>query len=192
MSPAPLTTDDIDPSQRIFQTRQYDVTISSSFPKNAKDTYSYTLTSEHMPSSTEEDSDLRSHRFKKNNDFYRTSVRSVSNNSYFFPTTGLYDLNCFLVNMTYECEFGNSTSVEGGVSRIEKSRDSFRTTLLLADKNTTHSTLVVMGISDWTPTDVEDGSVVAKEPVNATCTDVYTQVRYFVMAGQLCLISFPL
>lgn len=161
-----LTNDEQDTSQRILRTQRYDVMISSDFPKNAKEIYSYALTSEQMPP-VDEDMDLRSHRFRKNNDFYQTSVRNISNNSFFFPTTGLYNLSCVIANTTYKCQFGNNASVEG-VSRIQTSRHRFKTSLLLANTNATDNLFLAMGIKNW--------AGVSKKKMNATCSDAFTQV----------------
>jgi hypothetical protein len=175
MLPAILTSDEKDISQRILQTNRFDVTIGSPFPNETKETYSYTLSSEQMPSTADGDRDLRSHRFRKNNEFYRTSVRSASNNSYFFPTTGLYNLSCVLVNMTYECKFGKNASVEEGVSKIQSSRDQFKTSLFLTNKN--KNMFLATGLSNWITAETGNGSTTSKESGNATCSDVYTQVR---------------
>lgn len=170
------TNDEQDMTQRILQTHLYDVIISSPFSKKAKETYAYTLTSEQMPSSVDEDTDLRSHRFRKNNDFYQTSVRSISNNSFFFPTTGLYNFSCVIANMTYQCQFGNNTSVEEGVSRIQTSRDRFKTSLLLTN-NATNNMFLAMGLNNWDVAEAGNRSAVSRKNMNATCSDVYTQVR---------------
>jgi hypothetical protein len=127
-----------------------------------------------MPPTSDTDRDLRSHRFRKNNEFYRTSVRSVSNNSYFFPTTGLYNLSCVLVNTTYECKFGKNASVEEGVSKIQTSRERFKTSLLLTNKS--NNMFLAKGLSNWAAAQTGNGSPTSKENANATCSDVYTQV----------------
>jgi hypothetical protein len=177
--PSLLTNDEEYASQRIFQANRYDVIIGSPFPNETKETYSYTLSSEQMPPTSDTDRDLRSHRFKKNNEFYRTSVRSASNNSYFFPTTGLYNLSCVLVNTTYECKFGKSASAEEGVSTIQASRERFKTSLFLTDKS--NNMFLAAGLSK-----TGNASATSKGNTNATCSDVYTQVWPVISA-----IFFP-
>lgn len=131
-----------------------------------------------MPSSVVEDQDLRSHRFWKDNKFYRTSVRSVSNNAYFFPTTGMYNITCGLVNMTYQCTFGSNFGVDKGVLSMQTPINRFKTILFLDNKNVS-SVIQAKDFSSWTVTEIGNGSAV----MNATCNNVYTQVRpkYFVL-----------
>jgi hypothetical protein len=192
--PAPLTSDE-DTSQRIFQTNRYDVIVGSRFPNETKETYSYTLSSEQMAPTSDTDRDLRSHRFRKNNEFYRTSVRSASNNSYFFPTTGLYNLSCVLVNMTYECKFGENSSVEEEVSKIQTSRERFKTSLFLTNKR--NNMFLAKGLSNWVAAETGNGSATSKGNANATCNDAYTQVCLVISVSlfpRLCnsfLGSFP-
>lgn len=179
-----LSTSHEDTSQRILQTTRYDVIVDSRFPNETKETYSYTLSSEEMPPASDTDRDLRSHRFRKNNEFYRTSVRSASNNSYFFPTTGLYNLSCVLVNTKYECRFGKNASVAEEVPKVQTPRERFKTSLFLANKRT-HMFLVT-AVSNWVATETGNGSATSKENANATCSDVYTQV-----CPVISVVSFP-
>lgn len=169
-----ITNDTQDISQRILQTHRYDVMISTVFPQYANETHFFTPTSEHM-TTVDEDKDLRSHRQWKNNEFYRNSVRKVSNNSFFFPTTTIYNLTCALVDTTYQCQFGNNASMEEA-SRIQTSINRFKTSLLLADKNATNGMFLAMGLSNWAVAEAGNISAVSKENMNATCSDVYTQV----------------
>lgn len=165
-----LLNDEKSMSERILQTRHYEVMINSSSLNNAQETYSCTQTAEKMPSSVVHNRDLRSRRFWKDNEFYRTSVRSVSNNSYFFPTTGMYNLTCGLVNMTYQCKFGTNVSVDKCVSNTQTPINRFKTSLFLANKKDTNMILAT-GFSK------QIGSKVANRSaeMNATCSDIYTQ-----------------
>lgn len=176
VTPISLLTKEQNTSQHILETRRYDVVVSSPSPKNAKEIFSYTLTSEQKPLSANEDTDLRSHRFRKNNDFYRTSVRSISNNSFFFPATGLYNFSCGIANTTYQCQFGNNASAEDEVLRIQTSRDRFNTSLLLAKKNATNDMFLALRLSSWTAIEAGKTSAVSNKDMNATCSDVYTEV----------------
>lgn len=123
-----------------------------------------------MPSSVV-DPDLRSHRIWKENKFYRTSVRNVSNNSFFFPTTGIYQVTCGLVNMTYQCTFGSNVGMDTSVSTMQTLINRFKTKLFLANNNVS-SAIQAKDFSSWTVIEVGNGSAV----MNATCSDVYTQV----------------
>jgi hypothetical protein len=168
------TSDEKNTSQRILQANRYDVIVDSRFPNETKETYSYTLSSEQMPPISDTDRDLRSHRFRKNNEFYRTSVRSASNNSYFFPTTGLYNLSCVLINTTHVCKFGENASIEDGVSKVQTSRERFKTNLFLTNKS--NNMFLATGLSNWFAAETDTGSATSKGNANATCSDAYTQV----------------
>ena len=178
MSPTLLTNDEKRTSQGILQTRRYDVMISSTSPNDTQNIYHYTLTAEQMPSSVVEDRDVRSHRFWKDNKFYRTSVRSVSNTSYFFPTTGIYNITCGLANMTYQCTFGSNFGLGTGVSNMQTPINRLKTVLFL-DNNNVSSVIQANDFSRWTVTEIGNGSAVT----NAKCSDVYTQVssKFFVL-----------
>jgi hypothetical protein len=178
MSPTPLTNDGKRASQGILQTRRYEVMISSTSPNDTQEIYPYKLTAEQMPSSVVDDRDVRSHRFWKDNKFYRTSVRSISNNSYFFPATGMYNINCGLVNMTYQCTFGSNFGVDTGLSSMQTPINRFKTILFL-DHNNVSSAIQAKDCSSWTIAEIGNGSAV----MNATCSDIYTQVnpKFFVL-----------
>lgn len=170
MSPTLSTNEEKRTSQGILQTRRYDVMISSTSPNDTQDIYHYTLRADQMPSSVVDDLDLRSHRFWKENKFYRTSVRSVSNNSYFFPTTGIYNITCGLVNMTYQCTFGSNFVTDIGVSSMQTPINRFKRILFL--DNNVSSVIQEKDFSSWTVTEIGNGSAV----MNAKCSDVYSQV----------------
>jgi len=170
VSPTLLTNDKKITSQDILQTRHYEVIISSTSPNDTQEIYPYTLTAEQMPSLVVDDRDLRSHRFWKENKFYRTSVRSVSNNSYFFPTTGMYNITCGLVNMVYQCTFGSNIGVDTGLSTMQTPINRFKT-ILFRDNNNVSSVIQAKDFSSWTVTEIGNGLAV----MNATCSDVYTQ-----------------
>jgi hypothetical protein len=173
-----LTNDEKRTSQGILQTRHYEVMISSTSPNDTQEIYPYTLTAEQMPSAVVDDRDLRSHRFWKDNKFYRTSVRSVSNNSYFFPTTEMYNITCGLVNMVYQCTFDSNFGVDTGLSTMQTPINRFKT-ILFRDNNNVSSVNQTKDFTSWTVTEIGNGSTV----MNATCNDVYTQVSltYFVL-----------
>jgi len=181
VSPTLLSHDEKRTSQGILQTRRYKVKISSTSPNDTQEIYPYALKAEQMPSSVVEDTDLRSNRFWKDNKFYRTSVRSVSNNSYFFPTTGMYNITCGLVNMTYKCAFGSNFGVDTGVSSMQTPINRFKTISFL-DNNNVSSVIQANDFSSWTVREIGTGSAVK----NVTCSDEYTQVSPKCLYG-----SFP-
>jgi hypothetical protein len=169
------TNDERDTAQRILHTNRYDVIIGSALPDETKETYSYTLSSEQLPPPTDTDRDMRSHHFRKNNELYRSSVRSASNNSYFFPTTGLYNLSCVIVGTTYECKLGKEASFEERASKIKTPRERFQASLLLT--NNSNSIFTATGLSKWVTAETGNGSATSKQVSKVTCSDVYTQVR---------------
>lgn len=184
MSSTPLANDEKSTSQRILQTRRFDVVISSTSPNDTQEVYPFILRAEQMSPSVVEDRDLRSRRFWKDNKFYRTSVRSVSNNSYFFPTTGMYNITCGLVNRTYQCKFGGNVRVDTGVSSMQTPINRFKTSLFLANNNVS-SVILAKDISSWTVTKVGNESA----EMRPTCSDVYTQVSlefYVVFFPSYC------
>lgn len=172
VSPTLLPHDEKRTSQGILQTRHYNFIISSTSPNDTQEIYPFALKAEQMPSLVVDDTDLRSHRFWKDNKFYRTSVRSVSNNSYFFPTTGIYTIACGLVNMTYKCTFGSNFGVDTDVSSMQTPIYRFKKILFL-DNNNVSSVIQANDFSSWTVREIGTGSAVT----NATCTDVYTQAE---------------
>lgn len=178
VSPSLSTNDEKRASQSILQTHHYDVMINNTSPNDIQEIYPYTITAEQMPSSVVDDRDLRSHRFWKDNKFYRTSVRSVSNNSYFFPTTEMYNITCGLVNMTYQCTFGSNFDVDTGVSSMQTPINRFKTIIFL-DNNKVRSVIQAKDFSSWTVIEIGNGSAV----MNVTCSDLYTPVspKFFVL-----------
>ena len=162
----PDIQDDNNTNYLLPRTRNYDVIISD----NITNTFSYSLTSEQLPEEIQgkPKDDLRNHLKLKNNEFYRTSVRMISNNSFFFPTTGLYNLSCELVNSTlsttYQCRFGDGLNVEEGISKIQTIRKHFKTNVFLNDNK---HMFLASAISNWTNS---NGNF------NSTCEDMFSQV----------------
>lgn len=173
--PAVESNDERETTHRILHANRYDVIIGSAYPSGPKETYSYTLSSDQTAPATDTDRDLRSHRYRKNNEFYRSSVRSASNDSYFFPTTGLYNLSCILANATYECKFGKDASYEDRLSKVKAPRERFLASVLLA--NSSNNMLLAMGLGNWVIAETGNGSATSKDMADVTCSDVYTQVR---------------
>ncbi|KAJ9578796.1 hypothetical protein L9F63_005004, partial [Diploptera punctata] len=152
----------------LTRTKNYDIIITD----NITNTFSYSLTSEQMPQEILEKpkDDLRNHLKLKSNEFYRTSVRMISNDSYFFPTTGLYNFSCQLLNSTlstkYHCRFGDGLNIEEGVSKIQTVRKQFTTTLFLSGNN---NVFLASTISNWTNNNNVN--------YNSTCEDTFLQKK---------------
>lgn len=60
---------------------------------NEVKSYSYNLTKEEVPRQQTKQEALNQ-RFMKPNDHFRRSIRRLSRNDYFFPTSGVYNLTC--------------------------------------------------------------------------------------------------
>ncbi|CAH1153761.1 unnamed protein product [Phaedon cochleariae] len=94
----------------IIQTRSYDVQIYD-IQNNATLTYTYKLSKDdiHEP---EPISKAKNQKTLKNNEKFRTSVRKLSKNSFYFPTVSMYNFSCDM-------------SKEPAVSCVLGSRDQF-------------------------------------------------------------------
>lgn len=89
--PSPQSEDEPELSvDSILKARSY--TIQIRIGKETK-TYSYNLTVDDVPKQQTKQEAL-SQRFMKNNDHFRRSIRRLSRNDYFFPTTGLFNITC--------------------------------------------------------------------------------------------------
>ncbi|XP_075232468.1 uncharacterized protein LOC142330866 isoform X2 [Lycorma delicatula] len=83
-------------SAAILRTRSYTAIIHNS-DSNTTDNYSYTLSADDLPlfrTPHPHETDARSNRKMKNSGHFRTSVRKLKTNTYFFPTSGLYNFSC--------------------------------------------------------------------------------------------------
>lgn len=83
-------------SAAILRTRNYTVVITDTY-SNTSDQFMYTLQADDLPlfrAQTAEDLDKRNFRLMKNKKHYQTSVRQLTDKTYFFPTSGLYNLTC--------------------------------------------------------------------------------------------------
>ncbi|CAL7943469.1 unnamed protein product [Xylocopa violacea] len=58
----------------------------------ANSSFKFSIAQSDMPQQKEED--LREHRKLKNNEYFKTSIRQLSANEYFFPSNQLYEFSC--------------------------------------------------------------------------------------------------
>uniref|UniRef100_A0A1B6CUD4 Major facilitator superfamily (MFS) profile domain-containing protein n=1 Tax=Clastoptera arizonana TaxID=38151 RepID=A0A1B6CUD4_9HEMI len=85
-----------DESKAILSTRNYTV-ILKNILRNTSDQYTYTLKADDLPlykAPRPEDEDKRNLRQMVNKQHYPTSVRKLTDMTYFFPTSGLYNFSC--------------------------------------------------------------------------------------------------
>ncbi|PSN42174.1 hypothetical protein C0J52_09851 [Blattella germanica] len=154
-------------SDLLSYANNFEVIVTS----NITNTFSYSL----PPQKQEElkingDSDKRNKRILKNNEHYLTTIRVISNDSIFFPTSGLYNLSCVFMNDTfpkkYQCKFGENIGLE---------EDS----IIKHFKSSLHSS---GEISRFTASALS----ITKENISAMCEDTYSQM------GQRVSVSIPM
>ncbi|KAG8298219.1 hypothetical protein J6590_018623 [Homalodisca vitripennis] len=83
-------------STTILRTRNYTILIKDTIT-DTTDQVMYHLHAEDLPlfrAPRPEDEDKRNHRLMKNKAHYQTSVRKLTDSTFFFPTSGLLDLVC--------------------------------------------------------------------------------------------------
>ncbi|XP_046673323.1 uncharacterized protein LOC124362668 [Homalodisca vitripennis] len=83
-------------STTILRTRNYTILIKDTIT-DTTDQVMYNLHAEDLPlfrAPRPEDEDKRNHRLMKNKAHYQTSVRKLTDSTFFFPTSGLLDLVC--------------------------------------------------------------------------------------------------
>lgn len=80
-------------SQALLSSRLYTI-MSYNSKTGINDSFKYTAAQNDIPQDIGQTQDMRLHRKLKNNEFFKTSVRRLSKNVYFFPTNPLYELSC--------------------------------------------------------------------------------------------------
>ncbi|XP_043494218.1 uncharacterized protein LOC122519090 isoform X1 [Polistes fuscatus] len=80
-------------SQALLTSRLYTI-MSYDFKIGINDSFKYTASLNNIPQDIGQIQDMRIDRKLKNNEFFKTSVRRLSKNDYFFPTNPLYEFSC--------------------------------------------------------------------------------------------------
>ncbi|KAI4482577.1 hypothetical protein M0804_008430 [Polistes exclamans] len=80
-------------SQALLTSRLYTI-MSYDFKIGINDSFKYTASLNNIPQDIGQIQDMRINRKLKNNEFFKTSVRRLSKNDYFFPTNPLYEFSC--------------------------------------------------------------------------------------------------
>ncbi|KAG5885718.1 hypothetical protein JTB14_022808 [Gonioctena quinquepunctata] len=97
---------------QITQTRSYDVVIYD-IPKNTTLTYTYKLSEDDLIQ-PEPISKAKNQKTLKNNERYRTSLRKLSKNSFYFPTVSMYNFSCDMSEeSSSNCVLGSRDQFDG-------------------------------------------------------------------------------
>ncbi|KAF3420336.1 hypothetical protein E2986_00920 [Frieseomelitta varia] len=73
-------------SSRMYTIKRYNMETG------ANSSFKFSISQDEMPQEIEDD--LREHRKLKNNEYFKTSIRQLSANEYFFPSNQLYEFSC--------------------------------------------------------------------------------------------------
>ncbi|KAK2582249.1 hypothetical protein KPH14_004595 [Odynerus spinipes] len=90
-------------SQALLSSRLYTI-MSYDSRTGVNDSFKYTAAQSDIPRDIGQTQDMRLNRKLKNNEFFKTSVRRLSQSNYFFPTNPLYEFTC-----TPSSDNGNQT-----------------------------------------------------------------------------------
>lgn len=105
-------------SQTILNAKQYGIQ-QHNIAGNTTTIVKYTLTDSdiHVPLLI---SETRNHKTLKNNDRYKTAIRKLSENVYFFPAYSMYNFACNESNETYDCLFGYKSKIANLEKRLDE------------------------------------------------------------------------
>ncbi|XP_032677728.1 major facilitator superfamily domain-containing protein 6 [Odontomachus brunneus] len=84
---------------RVYTIKHYNLQTGANI------TYKYTVAQNDLPANVGQQEDMRENRQLRNNEFFKTSIRQVSKNRYFFPTDQLYQFSC--IPSKHVEDFGN-------------------------------------------------------------------------------------
>lgn len=108
-----------DESVTILRTRNYSVLIKDAITGSIEQV-TYNLEADDLPlfrAPQPEDEDKRNHRVMKNKAHFQTSVRKLTDSTFFFPSKGLFSLICYsemLENSTdiYKCNIDQISDIQ--------------------------------------------------------------------------------
>ncbi|XP_053978995.1 uncharacterized protein LOC128876555 [Hylaeus volcanicus] len=99
-------------SSKIYSIRRYNLDTG------ANSSFKFAIAQNDMP--VNKDEDMREHRKLKNNEYFKTSIRQVSRNEYFFPANQLYEFGCMVSGFIED--FETSTLDTAKSNRIYENR----------------------------------------------------------------------
>lgn len=159
---------------------------------------------ERKPSQVNDDlDDVRSHRMLKNDEFFKTSIRQITNYTLFFPANDLYSFKCKQITEEnslsqaerkfLKCGFGRVSNKQEGENSQLINYKPFRTNLKSFNESTDSSVIKMKYLvekSNWTDNNM----------MNVECNnDEGANQKVFISAGnynimnchQRCLITAP-
>ncbi|XP_033209800.1 uncharacterized protein LOC117168332 [Belonocnema kinseyi] len=193
---APMDTD----VESLLEERAYTIEITE---KESVIVFNYTTPETKLKKVIDETEDVRSHRKLKNDAFFKTSIREITNNTFYFPTDDLYQFKCNQI-IDESKEGKNVTKIlKCGFDQIydrEKSRNSqvidyrpFKTTLKALES--TDDLLMevkkyLVQKSNWTGQNLIN--VQCDNPERADRNILISAGNYNVMnCTQRCLLTAP-
>ncbi|XP_076303330.1 uncharacterized protein LOC143221741 isoform X2 [Lasioglossum baleicum] len=117
--------------ESILSSRMYTI-MRHNLETGSNSTIKYTIAQDDMPVKPK-DEDIREYRRLSNNEHFKTSIRQISKNEYFFPTNQLYEFACTVSGFIED--FETSTFNTAMSNRIYENRTlcSFNPILTLKD-----------------------------------------------------------
>lgn len=118
-------------SSRMYTIRRYNLETGSNT------SFKFSIPQNDMPMNNDED--IREHRKLTNNEFFKTSIRHLSKNEYFFPTNQLYEFAC--TESGFIEDFETSTLDTAMSNRIYENRTLCAFNPVLMHKDNTSQTM---------------------------------------------------
>lgn len=105
-------------TQAILNAKQYGIQ-QHNIEQNKTTIFKYTLTDQdiHVPLLI---SETKNHKTLKNNERYKTAIRKLSENVYFFPAYSMYNFACNETANKYECLFGYKKEIANLEKRLDE------------------------------------------------------------------------
>ncbi|XP_003695686.1 uncharacterized protein LOC100872700 isoform X1 [Apis florea] len=120
--------------QSILSSKQY--MIKRYNVETANSSFKFSIAQNEMPQEIEED--LREHRKLRNNEHFKTSIRQLSVNEYFFPSNQMYEFSCTVSGFIEDFEI--STLDPAMSNRIYENRTLCTFNPIISHKDNTNQT----------------------------------------------------
>ncbi|XP_043801510.1 uncharacterized protein LOC122719615 isoform X2 [Apis laboriosa] len=120
--------------QSILSSKQY--MIKRYNVETANSSFKFSIAQNEMPQEIEED--LREHRKLRNNEHFKTSIRQLSANEYFFPSNQMYEFSCSVSGFIEDFEI--STLNPAMSNRIYENRTLCTFNPIISQKDNTNQT----------------------------------------------------
>nr|CAD7403474.1 unnamed protein product [Timema cristinae] len=167
-------------SNRILQAHSYNIIISSF--NNDTDSYFYTLKREEgYQGSFDITEDARNHKQVQNNEHYTSSIRKLSNYTFYFPSLDMYNLSCD--GQSNECHLGSYNSLQGEFKDSQTMKKTFKANLKLNSENTVMNDNTVFKISLDQRNQYDQSKISKKKLSDSTCQDMYLNEKKTIMVS---------